>query len=128
MWRKTIVETSKSVSLTAVFESAKVEKTKTFSVELVPTSKTPDYAHFKKISPTFVSVIWQHHKEDTVDIGNTPAIVMSKELINRGYPVLLHLAGRYFKQTEALEVLNVVKSVGIRNIFALKGGTSDSHY
>lgn len=128
MWRKTILETSKSLSLSTVFKTAKAESTKTFSIELMPTSKTPDYDQIKKINPTFVSVIWQHNKEDTTDVENTPAILASKQLIDRGYPVLLHLAGRYFKQKEALEVLNVVKSVGIRNIFALRGGTSYNHY
>lgn len=95
---------------------------KTFSVELLPTA-TLDFEQLSTIDPTFYSVIWR--QSETTPVNNpeqTAAILLCKQLIDRGYHVLLHLAGRYLKENQALGILNEAKRIGIKDIFALKGG------
>ncbi|KAL3282836.1 hypothetical protein HHI36_005998 [Cryptolaemus montrouzieri] len=57
--------------------------------------------------------------------GKTPAeippVKLAKELIQKNQTVLLHIPGRNLNEKMALDVLNYVKDIGVRNILALKG-------
>lgn len=95
---------------------------KSFSVELLP-SPSLRLDQLPVFHVTFYSVIWRQTEETPVKSPkDLPAIVVSKKLIEKGYPVLLHLAGRYLKENETLGILNEAKDIGVRDIFALKGG------
>lgn len=49
-------------------------------------------------------------------------LTFARELIGNGYNVMLHLAGRYMKEQEVLNVLEEAKKIGVRSLFALQGG------
>lgn len=96
---------------------------KLLSIELMP-SNSLDLTTISKLQPAFCSVIWrQSEKFNYKRPSEIDPLALSKHLLDRGHNVLLHLAGRYLQKEEAVSVLDEAKRIGVRNIFALKGGT-----
>lgn len=97
---------------------------KVLSIELMP-SNSLDISAISKLHPTFCSVIWRHSERFNYKKPNEiEPLALSKHLLDSGHNVLLHLAGRYLKREEAVSVLDEAKRIGVRNIFALKGGNA----
>lgn len=99
---------------------------KLISIELMPSSSlnVPDVSNLP-VKPSFCSVIWrQSERFNYKKPSEIEPLVLSKYLLDSGHNVLLHLAGRYLKQEEAVSVLEEAKRIGVRNIFALKGGSN----
>lgn len=108
---------SRTTSLLSLLKSSH----KTFSIELSPSSKVK-IDEIRELKPTFVSIIWRFNQEVNLESVETiPELVMCKQLIDEGFHVLLHLACRYLKEQQALNILKEAKNMGVRSIFALKG-------
>lgn len=98
---------------------------KLLSIELMP-SNSLNVAAISKLQTSFCSVIWRHSESFNYkrpsEIG---PLALSRKLLDAGHNVLLHLSGRYLKQEQAISVLDEAKRIGVRNIFALKGGKNN---
>lgn len=96
---------------------------KSFSIELCP-GKNFNEGLLPKLGLNFCSVTWRSPTaKELKHVEETPAVQLAKRLSCQGYNVLLHLAGRNLRSVQVLNVLNVVKRIGVRNIFALQGGS-----
>ncbi|KAG5865675.1 hypothetical protein JTB14_020626 [Gonioctena quinquepunctata] len=92
-----------------------------FSIELCP-NRYLDTKLLSEIESRFSSVTWHLPSElGLIDVGRIPAIRFAEQLSGSGN-VLMHLAGRNLRSCQVLRILDVVKSFGVRNIFALQGG------
>lgn len=96
---------------------------KTFSIELCPGRKV-DESLLPELGLNFCSITWHSPSADQLKcVVEIPAVRLAKRLACRGYNVLLHLAGRNLHGDQVLDILNAVKDAGVRNIFALQGGS-----
>lgn len=103
---------------------------KCFSIELCP-GKNFSECLLPELGLNFCSVTWRTPTDQQLKhVQDIPAVQLAKLLSCQGYNVLLHLAGRNLQRGHVLDVLNEVKRIGVRNIFALQGGaySSYSHY
>lgn len=113
---------SLKTQLPLVIKSLKPNE-KLLSIELMP-SNSLNLDAISKIQPAFCSVIWRQSESFNYKKPSEIApLALARRLLESGHNVLLHLAGRYLKQEHAESVLDEAKRIGIRNIFALKGGT-----
>ncbi|KAJ8978736.1 hypothetical protein NQ317_003269 [Molorchus minor] len=98
-----------------------------FSVEIC-TNRELDTNLLAVVNPSFCSVTWHTTLTDLRNVEGIPAISLGKELLHRGYNVLLHLAGRNLNKCQVLAILNLAKRVGVINILALQGaGYPEKH-
>lgn len=92
------------------------------SIELIP-SNSLNIEAISKLQPAFCSVIWRQSENFNYKKPNEIGpLVLSKKLLETGHNVLLHLAGRYLRQEQVINVLEEAKRIGVRNLFVLKGG------
>ncbi|XP_044751785.1 methylenetetrahydrofolate reductase-like [Coccinella septempunctata] len=96
-------------------------KEKTISVELNP-YKTIDYNILTRINPSFCSVTWIANRNDPKNPRLLPPIMVAKDLIRKGYVVLVHIPGIFYTRDRMRNILLVLKEIGVRNIFAMRGG------
>lgn len=95
---------------------------KLLSIELMPT-RSLNVESISKLQPAFCSVVWRQSESFNYKKASEIApLALSRKLLENGHNVLLHLAGRYLKKEQAASVLDEAKRIGVRNIFALKGG------
>ncbi|XP_057652590.1 methylenetetrahydrofolate reductase (NADPH) [Diorhabda carinulata] len=95
------------------------------SIEICP-NRQLDSEVLSTIPCSFYSITWRTPSEEELDhVERIPAIILAKQLIYNGYNVLLHLAGRNLKIKKVIEILDYIKDVGIKNIFALQGDASE---
>lgn len=113
--------TTAKIQVPALIKSLKPNE-KLLSIELMP-SNSLNIAAISKLQPAFCSVIWRQSEvfnyKKPHEIG---PLALSRKLVEAGHTVLLHLAGRYMKEEQVVSVLDEAKKVGVKNIFALKGG------
>ncbi|KAL3282360.1 hypothetical protein HHI36_005546 [Cryptolaemus montrouzieri] len=96
-----------------------VRKEKLCSIE-VSSKRKFNMDVLKNIQFSFVSVIWIG--KYTKDPPIIEPLSMARELIQRGYPVLLHLPSRCFTIVEASKCLNYAKKIGVKNLLIVRGG------
>lgn len=96
-------------------------KGKLVSVELNP-YKPIDYNILNRINPSFCSVTWIAGRNDPKNPRLLPPIKTAKDLIRRGYLVLVHIPGIFYTKESMRNILLVLKEYGVRNIFAMRGG------
>ncbi|KAL3280809.1 hypothetical protein HHI36_004040 [Cryptolaemus montrouzieri] len=99
----------------------KIGVKKLISIEINPYLPV-DYQLIAKIAPNFCSVIWIARPNDSKNPRMLNPLIVSKELIRRGYTVLVHIPGIFYSRHEMKNILTILKEYGIRNIFAMRGG------
>lgn len=99
----------------------KIEKKKLVSLELNPYQPI-DYKLLATINPSFCSLTWIVHQNDPKNPKELPPIMVARELILKGYVVLVHIPGIFYSKERMRMNLQVLKDYGIRNIFAMRGG------
>ncbi|KAK9888391.1 hypothetical protein WA026_000642 [Henosepilachna vigintioctopunctata] len=72
------------------------------------------------LKPDFIGVTWIGNFEDVI-VEDIPPIKMAQTLISNDFIVLLHIPCRNLSKKSAVEILEVIKSIGVRNILVLKG-------
>lgn len=120
-----------------LFRDLQEENAKLISLELC-SNRHIDFEKLLEIKPTFCSVTWHWKPYDKYDgsrdICEIPAVALAKHLVHIGVQVLLHFPGRYLNFEQAKYILNVVKKIGIRNLFVIQGdkgiisGTEDAKH
>ncbi|KAL3280810.1 hypothetical protein HHI36_004041 [Cryptolaemus montrouzieri] len=98
----------------------KAGRKKLISIELNP-YKPIDFNLVKLIDPSFCSVLWIARKNEANDPKRLESVIISKELVRRGYTVLVHVPGLFYSKTKAKIILNTLKDYGVRNLFILRG-------
>ncbi|KAL3266089.1 hypothetical protein HHI36_010275 [Cryptolaemus montrouzieri] len=99
-----------------------MEKSRLCSLE-ISTHRPVDFKLLKSIPSSFCSVIWlgtydkPPHQKDP--------LVLSKKLIENGYTVVLHFAGRNNTKESCIAVLDYAKEIGIRNLMVVRGATPE---
>lgn len=68
-----------------------------------------------------MAVSWHLRGEYSAD--NLPSLSLAADLVKAGHEnVVLHLCANNLNKENVIEVLNLIKENGIRNIFAIRGG------
>ncbi|XP_045470413.1 methylenetetrahydrofolate reductase-like [Harmonia axyridis] len=96
-------------------------KEKLISVELNP-YKPIDYNILTRINPSFCSVTWIANRNEPKNPKLLPPVMISKELIRKGYLVLVHIPGIFYTKESMRKILLTLKEYGVSNIFAMRGG------
>lgn len=104
--------------LTMYFKNVQ-NTSKKITLELC-TNRTLDIEKVQEIASPFCSVTWLD--KQITNILENPAIQLSQKLIQNDINVLIHLPGRIYDKVEMLDILNTIKTIGVRNILALQGG------
>ncbi|XP_045470480.1 methylenetetrahydrofolate reductase-like [Harmonia axyridis] len=94
---------------------------KLISCEVNP-YKTIDYNILSIINPSFCSIIWIAHPSDSKNPKCLPPLIVSKELIRKGFVVLIHIPAIFYTKEWMKNTLLLLKKYGVRNIFAMRGG------
>lgn len=75
---------------------------------------------FQKLNLKLCSISW--FPGDLEKPESLPGLSTAKLLLNTGTNLILHVGGRNLNSTQAKNVLDSIKGMGIKNILALKGG------
>ena len=107
------------MKLSKYFDEIKSLNSKFVSIELC-TNRNIEMDLLSFIPSPFYSVVWLDNNVNNLQLH--PSILLSKKLIESGFNVLLHLSGSCLDKKTALELLNLIKNIGVKNIFAVRGG------
>lgn len=107
------------MKLSKYFNEIKSSKSKFVSIELC-TNRNVEMDLLNVIQSPFYSVVWLDNNLNNLQLH--PSVLLSKKLIGNGFNVLLHLTGSCLDKKTALELLSLIKEIGVKNIFAIRGG------
>ncbi|XP_045461636.1 methylenetetrahydrofolate reductase-like [Harmonia axyridis] len=92
------------------------------SLELSP-NKPVSYDVLERMKIKFCSVIWLGNQDkEPAEIGS---LILAKDLISRGYVVLLHMTARNNTKVSLSKVLDHAKFIGVKNLLCLRGGSPE---
>lgn len=105
------------------FCNENLKKNLSFSIEIVNLNDLNELNNLSTSSVNFCSIPW-HLKsyDDLLNLKNISALHYANQLMLINKQVILNFAVKNLTKGEVLKILNLVKWMGIKNLFALKGG------
>ncbi|KAK9890493.1 hypothetical protein WA026_010574 [Henosepilachna vigintioctopunctata] len=101
----------------------KIGNKKLISIEINP-HKPIDFHLLQRINPSFCTVKWITKLQDFSQPKLLNSVIMSKELVTKGYTVLVQIPDSLCADQNTKLILEIFKENGIRNLYIKRDGGS----